>query len=156
MGCGEICLVPWAPSQHLIALRPSSYVCACCQNVNWGTKTTVKVKTCDKAKVAALPRSRTRTMAEVRDAPKEVSENQRCEDNPCSAAHYSPLSSNLLRDIVKGTEQSCCAQAECSGPTGHAVGHVEFQRQRADIADGQTLTTSQYYLHHYEAPSGLS
>ena len=84
-------------------------------------------------------------MAEVRDAPKEVSENQRCEDNPCSAAHYSPLSSNLLRDIVKGTEQSCCAQAECSGPTGHAVGHVEFQRQRADISDGQSLTAGQYY-----------
>ena len=34
---------------------------------------------------------------------------------------------------------------KCSGPTGRAVGHVEFQRQRADIADGQTLTTSQYY-----------
>ena len=84
-------------------------------------------------------------MAEVRDAPKEVSENQRCEDNPCSAAHYSPLSSNLLRDIVKGTEQSCCAQAECSGPTGHAVGHVEFQRQRADISDGQSLIAGQYY-----------
>ena len=32
MGCGEICLVPWAPSQQLIALRPSNYVCACCQN----------------------------------------------------------------------------------------------------------------------------
>ena len=25
------------------------------------------------------------------------------------------------------------------------MGHVEFQRQRADIADGQTLTPSQYY-----------
>ena len=33
---------------------------------------------------------------------------------------------------------------KCLGPTGHAVGHVEFQRQRADIADGQTLTTSQH------------
>ena len=34
MGCGEIRLVPWAPSQQLIALRPSNYVCACCQNGN--------------------------------------------------------------------------------------------------------------------------
>ena len=34
---------------------------------------------------------------------------------------------------------------KCSGPTGRAVGHVEFQRQRADIADGQTLTAGQYY-----------
>ena len=32
MGCGEIRLVPWAPTQKLIALRPSNYVCACCQN----------------------------------------------------------------------------------------------------------------------------
>ena len=34
LGCGEIRLVPWAPSQQLIALRPSNYVCACCQNGN--------------------------------------------------------------------------------------------------------------------------
>ena len=32
MGCGEICLVPWAPSQQLIALRPSNSVCACRPN----------------------------------------------------------------------------------------------------------------------------
>ena len=46
MGCGEVRLVPWAPSQQLIALRPSNYVCACCQNGNWGTKTKVKVVAC--------------------------------------------------------------------------------------------------------------
>ena len=28
------------------ALRPSSYVCACCQNGNWGTKTKAKVRGC--------------------------------------------------------------------------------------------------------------
>ena len=33
MGCGEICLVTWAPSQQLISLRPSNFVCACCPNV---------------------------------------------------------------------------------------------------------------------------
>ena len=42
---------------------------------------------------------------------------------------------------------------KCSGPTGRAVGHAKFQRQRADIADDQTLTTGQY---HCKAPSGLS
>ena len=31
-----------AMAQKLIALRSSSYVCACCQNGNWGTKTKVK------------------------------------------------------------------------------------------------------------------
>ena len=30
---------------------------------------------------------------------------------------------------------------KCSGPTGLAVGHEDFQRTRADIADDQTLTT---------------
>ena len=32
------------PAQNLIALRPSNYVCSCCQNGNWGTKAKVKVK----------------------------------------------------------------------------------------------------------------
>ena len=27
-----------------LKIEPSNYVCACCQNVNWGTKTKVKVK----------------------------------------------------------------------------------------------------------------
>ena len=35
---------------------------------------------------------------------------------------------------------------KCSRSTGLAVGHVEFQRQRADIADDQTLTTGQYHF----------
>ena len=30
------------PAQNLIALSPSNYVCACCQNGNWGTKTKVR------------------------------------------------------------------------------------------------------------------
>ena len=51
-------------------------------------------------------------MEEVGDVPKEVPGNQRCEDNSCSAARYSPSSSNLLREMVKGTEQSCYTQAE--------------------------------------------
>ena len=55
-----------------------------------------------------------RAMAEVGDVPKEVSE-KRCEDNSCSTAGYSPPSSNLLTEMVKGTEQSCYAQAEVLG-----------------------------------------
>ena len=86
-----------------------------------------------------------RAMAEAGDVPKEVSENQRCEDNSCSAARYSPPSSNLLREMVKGTEQSCYPQAEVLGTDRPYRGPLEFQRQRADIADGQTLTAGQYY-----------
>ena len=74
-----------------------------------------------------------------------MSDLQRCEDDSCSAARYSPPSSNLLREMVKGTEQSCYAQAEVLGTDRPCRGPLEFQRQRADIADGQTLTTSQYY-----------
>ena len=91
-----------------------------------------------------------------REVFRRVSGIQRCEDNSCSAARYSPPSSNLLREMVKGTEQSCYAQAEVLGTDRPCRGPLEFQRQRADIADGQTLTASQYYLHRYEAPSGLS
>ena len=80
---------------------------------------------------------------------------QRCEDNSRSAARYSPPSSNLLREMVKGIEQSCYAQAEVLGTDRPCRGPLEFQRQRADIADGQTSTTSQYYLHRYKAPGGL-
>ena len=41
MGCGEIRLVPWAPSQQLIALRPSNYVRLV---VKTGCDTKTKVK----------------------------------------------------------------------------------------------------------------
>ena len=33
LGCEETRFVPWAPSQQLISLRPSNFVCACCQRV---------------------------------------------------------------------------------------------------------------------------
>ena len=54
--------------------------------------------------------------------------------------------------MFKGTEQSYYAQAEVLGTDRPCRGPLEFQRQRADIADGQTLTTSQYYLHRYKKP----
>ena len=95
-------------------------------------------------------------MAEVGTVPREVVGKSASEDNSCSAARYSPPSSNLLREMVKGIEQSCYAQAEVLETDRPCRGPLEFQRQRADIANGQTLTTSQYYLHHYKAPSGLS
>ena len=47
--------------------------------------------------------------------------------------------------MVKGTEQSCYAQAEVLGTDRPCRGPLEFQRQRADIADDQTLTTGQYH-----------
>ena len=109
--------------------------------------------TCDETKVAALPRSRGQDDGRGWRRPEGGVGNQRCEDNSCSAARYSPPSSNLLREMVKGTEQSCYAQAEVLGTDRPCRGPLEFQRQRADIADGQTLTTSQYYLHRYKAPS---
>ena len=77
-----------------------------------------------------------------------MSGNRRCEDNSCSAARCGPPSSNLLRELFIGTEQSCCAQAEVLGTDRPCRGPLEFQRQRADIADGQTLTTSQYSRFH--------
>ena len=36
-------------------------------------------------------------------------------DNSFSTAGFSPPSSNLLREVVYGTEQSCCAQAVVLG-----------------------------------------
>ena len=42
LGCGGIRLVPWAPAQQLISLRPSNLVCAYCPKVGWSTKTNVK------------------------------------------------------------------------------------------------------------------
>ena len=65
----------------------------------------------NKTKVAALPRSYDQDDGSQRPGGLQeiVGENQRCEDNSCSAARYSPPSSNLLREMVKGTdfEQSC-------------------------------------------------
>ena len=57
--------------------------------------------------------------------------------------------------MIKGTEQPCYAQAAVLGTDRPCGGPLEFQRQRADIADGQTLTAGLIYLHHYKAPSGV-
>ena len=58
----------------------------------------------------------------------------------CGGRGDFPLRCGVM--LIIGTEQSCCAQAEVLGTDRPCRGPLEFQRQRADIADGQTLTAS--------------
>ena len=67
-------------------------------------------------------------MAVVGDAPREDVGKSASEDDSFSTAGHSPPSSNLLREIAKGTEHPCCTQAEVleTDMPCHAVGQGKF------------------------------
>ena len=85
-----------------------------------------------------------------------VGKNQRCEDNSCSAARYSPPSSNLLREMVKGTEQSCYAQAEVLGTDRPCRGQGVSTSSRRKSEQCENFDNGPIFYIIIIAPSGDS
>ena len=107
--------------------------------------------TCDETKAAALPRSRGQDDGRGWRRPEGGVGNQRCEENSCSAARYSPPSSNFLRELVKGTEQSCCVQAEVLGTDmpcrsqGFSTSSRRKSKQCENFDSGPILLKATFY-----------
>ena len=85
-----------------------------------------------------------------------MSDLQRCEDDSCSAARYSPPSSNLLREMVKGTEQSCYAQAEVLGTDRPCRGQGVSTSSRRKSKQCENFDNGPIFYIIIIAPSGDS
>ena len=85
-----------------------------------------------------------------------MSDLQRCEDASCSAARYSPPSSNLLREMVKGTEQSCYAQAEVLGTDRPCRGQGVSTSSRRKSEQCENFDNGPIFYIIIIAPSGDS
>ena len=113
----------------------------------WSTRRVERVpgtpfswETCDETKVAALPRSRGQGDGRKLETPRRRCRKSAMRGQFLFCCSLQPSFQQRVR-WSKVLNSHVKPKLKCSGPTGHAVGHVEFQRQRADIADDQILST---------------